>query len=162
MSPSCFRVVQISDTHLFAEASHEFFGISTTASLQAVIASIRQLQPQPDLILMTGDLSQDETARSYQVLQDLIAPLGIATYWLPGNHDHLPLMEQTLSIAPISTQKVFQHQGWNFILLNSMSPGQVHGVLSEQALANLDQTLQQLPQQPTLISLHHPDRKSVV
>ncbi len=154
---SSFQVVQISDTHLFADASRELLGLRTVESLSAVIASIKALHSQPDLILLTGDLSQDETPYSYERLRDLITPLGIPAYWLPGNHDQqVPMLELLLQSATISGEKVFQHRGWNFILLNSAQPGRVEGHLPAAALQELEQTLQQMLAQPTLIALHHP------
>jgi 3',5'-cyclic-AMP phosphodiesterase len=150
------HVVQISDTHLFAEPSRELLGLSTTESLTTVVEAIRRLQPQPDVLLLTGDLSQDESPQSYERLRHLIAPLGIPSYWLPGNHDDLPLMEQILCSGSISANKVFQIKGWNLMLLNSMVAGKVYGELTVDSLSWLEQQLQQRPHHPTLIALHHP------
>lgn len=154
MSP--LRVVQLSDTHLFSDPGEQLLGLTTVESLTAVLRSVRHLQSQPDLLLLTGDLSQDETAISYEHLRHLIEPLEISTYWLPGNHDCYPLMEQILDTGTIFPQKVFQKGGWNFILLNSMVPGQVYGQLSDAALQELEQQLSARPHHPTLITLHHP------
>lgn len=149
------RVVQISDTHLFAEPSRELLGISTLASLAFVLNTVQQLCPQPDLLLLTGDLSQDESPKSYERLRDLILPLNLPTYWIPGNHDRPQLMQDILCQPPISTSKVFQQDGWNFILLSSALPGKVYGELSKTDLTWLDQQLQQ-SSLPTLVALHHP------
>lgn len=154
MSP--LQVVQISDTHLFAKSNQALLGLSTAESLTTVLDSIRRLRPKPDLLLLTGDLSQDESAESYKRLRDLITPLGIPSYWLPGNHDHLPLMEQILRTDLISADKTFQLGGWNFILLNSMLTGKVYGELSLDRLGWLEKQLQRHSDQPTLIALHHP------
>lgn len=153
---SPLQVVQVSDTHLFADESQELLGLRTADSLQVVLDQIRRLQPKPDLMLLTGDLSQDETPESYQFLQRLLHPLDLPTYWLPGNHDRLSVMEQALSDAPMSSQKSFAAGGWNFILLNSTMPGKVYGQLSPGSLAWLEHQLQQLNPQPTVIGLHHP------
>lgn len=149
------QVVQISDTHLFSEPNRELLGLSTADSVTAVFSAVRQIQPKPDILLLTGDLSQDESTASYEHLRDLVTALEIPTFWLPGNHDCLPRMEQVLSTNWISPQKVFQQGGWNFILLNSMAAGKVYGKLSNASLNWLEQQLQQF-QQPTLIALHHP------
>ncbi|MEG4235629.1 metallophosphoesterase [Microcoleus sp. Pol11C3] len=85
MTPvSPLLVAQITDTHLFAEIDREWQGLSTARTLQAVLDRLQQIQPPPDLLLLTGDLSQDETPESYQRLVSLIAPLGIPAYWLSG------------------------------------------------------------------------------
>ncbi|NJR61592.1 MAG: 3',5'-cyclic-AMP phosphodiesterase [Cyanobacteria bacterium CRU_2_1] len=149
-------VAQITDTHLFAEEKQEMMGVLTAYSLRSVLKQLGRLQSELDVLLMTGDLSQDETPESYQLLRDWVTALGIPAYWLPGNHDRPSLMNQVLSSVSISTQKRFQLGEWNFILLNSMIPGQVHGELSAETLVWLEQQLQSSTDQPTLIALHHP------
>jgi 3',5'-cyclic-AMP phosphodiesterase len=154
--PSPLRVAQITDTHLFADDRQEMLGCRTNASFQTVINGIRELDPQPDILLLTGDLSQDETVASYEYLRSCIDPLQIPTYWIPGNHDQgLADMEQILNSAFISPAKQFQQGEWNFILLNSMIIGQVQGRLSIAELTRLEQQLQN-SNQPAIVILHHP------
>lgn len=131
------------------------FGLNTAHSLQAVVERIRQVT-QPDVFLMTGDLSQDETPESYRQLQRLIAPFQVPAYWIPGNHDDSAIIESVLTTAPISADKFFQMGNWRFILLSSQRPGKVYGELSADTLDQLTQQLQHYPQYPTLIALHHP------
>ncbi len=149
-------VAQVTDIHLFANASKELLGLPTAKSFQAIREQLQKLSPQPDLLLLTGDLSQDGNPESYQCLQELLKPLGIPTYWLPGNHDQPLVMEQVLNQAPIFPQKSFQAGGWQFLLLNSAVPGCVHGQLSPESLDWLNLQLQQTRERPTLIGLHHP------
>ncbi|MBW4665043.1 MAG: 3',5'-cyclic-AMP phosphodiesterase [Chroococcus sp. CMT-3BRIN-NPC107] len=154
-SPSLL-VAQITDTHLFAEVESEVLGVQTYSSLQAVVERVRNLHPQPDILLLTGDLAQDESSQSYDRLHSLIAPLNIPTYWLPGNHDNLQVMEQVLKESLIDAKKSFQAGGWNFLLLSSLIPGCVHGEISQQSLEWLELQLQQNPNFSTLIAIHHP------
>jgi len=147
-------VAQVTDTHLFADTTQQMMGCPTANTFAAVLDHLRQLQPKPDVLLLTGDLSHDETPESYQWLQDQLAPLKIPAYWLPGNHDCLPAMDQVLQ-PPIFPAKFFAAGGWRFLLLNSLVPGCVHGELSSTSLEWLEQQLQ-LSDRPTLISLHHP------
>lgn len=150
------KIVQVSDTHLFAETDQHLLGFSTLRSLEALLQHLRQLRPLPDLFLLTGDLSQDGTAASYQHLQKRFSSLQIPLYWLPGNHDCLENMERSLTHPLFRADKSFQTGGWQFILLNSQDPGCVHGVLSPNSLDWLEQQLQQCSKFPTLISMHHP------
>jgi Icc protein len=155
MSKSPLLVAQLTDTHLFADRTQEMLGCRTNPSFEAVIAAIAQLHPQPDILLLTGDLSQDETRESYLYLRSQIDPLQIPTYWIPGNHDQgLVDMEQALNSAIISTDKEFQKGDWNFILLNTMMLGKVQGRLSIAELTRLEQQLQH--PQPAIVVLHHP------
>lgn len=80
-------LVQLSDSHLFAEADGTLLGMNTHESLQRVIDLVRAQQPQIDLMLATGDLSQDGTLESYQQFRDMTQQIGVPARWIPGNHD---------------------------------------------------------------------------
>lgn len=153
---SSLLIAQITDIHLFANTSKELLGLPTAKSFQAVRDQLQNLFPQPDILLLTGDLSQDGKPETYEYLQDLLKPLRIPTYWLPGNHDQPLIMEQILNQAPISSQKSFQAGGWQFLLLNSAVTGCVYGQLSAESLHWLDFQLKLAQERPTLIGLHHP------
>lgn len=153
---SSLVVAQITDIHLFSEAHQQLLGLPTADSFQAVVAQLKALKPRPDLLLLTGDLSQDGKPASYARLQQLLVPLNIPVYWLPGNHDCLPTMEQALAHPLVSPKKSFLAGNWRFLLLNSQVPGCVHGHLSQNNLDWLEQQLYQDPEHPTLVALHHP------
>lgn len=153
---SPLSIAQVTDIHMFADENQELLGLPTTQSFEAVIQRLQRLRPQPDLLLLTGDLSQDGTPESYERVQNLLSPLETPTYWLPGNHDCLGTMQQVLNSAPISPRKAFAREGWNFILINSGVPGCVHGHLSPETLDWLDFQLELVGNQPTLVALHHP------
>ena len=107
--------------------------------------------------MLTGDLSQDGTARSYDRLQALLAPLGIPVYWLPGNHDaDLEEMERSLTHPIFMPDRSFEVGEWRFVLLDSQEIGSVHGFLSPRELDRLDRDLSHYLEQPTIVALHHP------
>ncbi|TAH25774.1 MAG: 3',5'-cyclic-AMP phosphodiesterase [Oscillatoriales cyanobacterium] len=156
MTPdSPLLVAQITDTHLFAECDRQWKGISTTRTLLAVLDRLQQIQPPPDLLLLTGDLSQDETPKSYQRLISLIAPLGIPAYWIPGNHDNIPVMAEILNQPPISPEKSWMLGNWQFVLLSSVEAGCDGGRLSPDSLQWLDSQLQETGDRFVTIALHH-------
>jgi 3',5'-cyclic-AMP phosphodiesterase len=148
-------VAQITDTHLFAEFDRTWKGLSTAHTLKAVLDRLQQIQPQPDLLLLTGDLSQDETPASYELLASLISPLKIPAYWIPGNHDNLSVMQQVLDKPPIYPEKSFQLGNWQFLLLSSVESGCNGGKLSPESLDWLDSQLLQTGDRPVMIALHH-------
>ncbi|PSO49009.1 MAG: 3',5'-cyclic-AMP phosphodiesterase [Cyanobacteria bacterium SW_9_44_58] len=149
-------IAQITDTHLLASAEGKLLGLATEESLATVIEEIKNDSPQPNRILLTGDLSQDETLDSYWRLHKHLKTLNIPSYWIPGNHDQPHLMEKVLTFPPAYGDKSFQCGGWQFILLNSAVPGRVYGHLNSETLDWLDLQLQQAGSLPTLIALHHP------
>ncbi|MDS3859317.1 3',5'-cyclic-AMP phosphodiesterase [Thermosynechococcaceae cyanobacterium BACA0444] len=150
------HLVQVSDTHLFAEPTGKLLGLVTADSFQSVLSTVQALAPAPDLLILTGDLAQDHQAKTYQYLRTLMASLTTPIYWLAGNHDQPELMVQELSHPPFNGIKAFQAGGWQFILLSSHLPGHVHGHLSQETLTDLSTQLQQASDRPTLVALHHP------
>ncbi|AFY59613.1 3',5'-cyclic-AMP phosphodiesterase [Synechococcus sp. PCC 6312] len=150
------HLVQVTDTHLFAEPTGKLLGLVTADSFQSVLTAVQALDPSPEILMLTGDLAQDHQAKTYQYLRSLTASLTTPIYWLPGNHDQPELMVRELNHPPFNATKAFQARGWQFILLSSHLPGHVHGHLSEETLANLTQQLQRSPNSPTLVALHHP------
>jgi Icc protein len=149
-------IAQISDCHLFANERRQLLGMPTIESFQAVLKQVGALQRKPDLLLLTGDLSQDGKPESYELLKELVTPLAIPTYWLPGNHDCVPVMEQVLQGGFMFLQKSFYAGAWNFLLLNSQVPGSVHGRLSSASLDWLEKQLQTIGNSPTVVAMHHP------
>jgi Icc protein len=78
-SASPLLIAQVTDIHLFADASKELLGLPTAKSFHVVLERLQKLLPQPDILLLTGDLSQDGKPESYQCLQDALKSLAIPT-----------------------------------------------------------------------------------
>jgi len=148
------RVIQLSDTHLMAEPGGRLVGIDTDQSLAAVCRLIAQ-QEHVDALLLTGDLAGDESEKAYERLCSLIEPLGIPSFWLPGNHD---------SIWPASHplahyfRRDIRLSHWDIVMLNTQQPGEVAGLLAESELAALRVAVAKAikTDRPLLVATHHP------
>ena len=80
-------LVQLSDSHLFADANGSLLGLNTARSLQQVIDLVSAEQPSVDVLLATGDLAQDGSVAAYQYFRQATAALAPVARWIPGNHD---------------------------------------------------------------------------
>ncbi|EPL8094155.1 3',5'-cyclic-AMP phosphodiesterase [Morganella morganii] len=150
------RILQITDTHLFAGETDTLLGINTLSSYHAVLDAIVKQQLPADLIVATGDLVQDQSTRAYQRFTDGIARLPAPCVWLPGNHDYQPSMAQELAAAGISPSKqVLLGDQWQLLLLDSQVQSVPHGELSDDQLIWLDNCLAQQPDRYTVVMLHH-------
>ena len=150
------RILQITDTHLFAGETDTLLGINTLHSYHAVLDAIVIQQLPADLIVATGDLVQDQSTRAYQRFTDGIARLPAPCVWLPGNHDYQPSMAQELAAAGISPSKqVLLGDQWQILLLDSQVQSVPHGELSDDQLIWLDNCLAQQPDRHTVVMLHH-------
>lgn len=159
-NPSAPLIVQITDPHLFAEADGRLLGMNTRDSLEKVIDKVLLEQPQIDLLLVSGDLSQDGTAESYQAFRQMSARIKAPTHWFAGNHDEPQVMEQVAEGMVAAggadvLKPVIDIGQWRITLLNSAVPGSVPGFLPESQLQLLAQALSEAPQRHHLVCLHH-------
>lgn len=153
---SKIRILQITDTHLFAGKDESLLGVNTWASYDAVLQAIAAQQREYDLIIATGDLAQDHSIEAYQHFAEGISRLPAPCVWLPGNHDFQPAMFDTLAKAKIADAKhIFLGEQWQLVLLDSQVFGVPHGMLSEYQLEWLEKTLALAPERHTLVLLHH-------
>lgn len=150
------KLVQITDTHLFAPDDGSLLSVNTADSFRAVVAEIVAHNTEFDAILATGDISQDHSTESYLRFTQGIAPLHKTCFWLPGNHDYKPNMN---TVPPSSQVHAVEHvllgHHWQMVLLDSQVVGVPHGRLSDQQLELLEMKLSEHPDRHTLVLLHH-------
>ncbi len=149
------RILQLTDTHLYADPQGRLLGQSTRRTLELVLDLATGTPGLIDLILLTGDLVHDESAEGYHYLQRRMANLGRPCYSLPGNHDLKPLMSSCFDDESVRMETAVQIGAWNLVLLDSTTPGEDGGHLDTGELARLKDALAQRPDDPTLICLHH-------
>ncbi len=150
------RIVQLSDCHLFADVSGKLLGLNTQFSLDKVLELIRREQPNPDLILATGDLSQDASFESYQRLDDALERFQVPVYWLEGNHDKpAPMLEALHAQRDRMSPCVLEQGAWTIVMLDSTIPGEVPGELFDEDLTFLDNALRNARGEHLMVCLHH-------
>lgn len=149
------RVIQLSDTHLRSEPGSRLWGVDVDASLSAVLAWLKTRHWPADIILVTGDLVQDDGALAYGRLHEMLAPLATPVYCLPGNHDDPTLLNQVLNDGQVRQERHVIAGNWQFILLDSSLAGSPSGHLADSELSFLEHTLTHHPEYHTLVALHH-------
>lgn len=152
-----FRIVQITDPHLFKDTNGELLGINTQASFSQVLSEIQQQQYDYDLVLATGDLAQDNSDEGYlRFRQDVKALNNKMVFWIPGNHDFQPKMFEILKEETVSAKKhILLGDKWQILLLDSQVQGVPHGQLEAEELDWLKLKLQEYPERYSLVVLHH-------
>ncbi len=146
-------IVQISDLHLFADPNSEHWGLDGENRLDRVLERIRGERAQ--VVLLTGDLVHDETAAGYQRLAGKLRALDCPALCLPGNHDDPELMTQHLGAGANRVLGTHDLGGWRVILLDSRIAGKDAGYLAGTELRRLEQALEEAPDRPAVIALHH-------
>lgn len=147
-------IVQLTDSHIYADAQQRLLGVDTLASLHAVIDQLLDECPQIDLVLATGDITQDGSAASYQRFIEAVTRIPRPCHWVPGNHDDAALMAE-LGCEHDLNRAWVDVGAWRIVLLDSSVPGKVSGYLDDRQLARLDEALDSAGQRHVLVCLHH-------
>ena len=150
-----FALAQLSDPHIGAE----WGGGDPVARLEAAVESIRSMRPEPDALLVSGDLTDNAEDAEYERVRELLAPLEAPVYVLPGNHDDRAALHRHFGVpgsggAPVQ-YSVDLGPMW-LVVLDTTRPGEDPGELDADRLAWLDAELFAAPKVPTLLAKHHP------
>ena len=148
------RLVQLSDTHLMRDPGGQLVGIDTDRSLAAVCRLVASQGPI-DALLLTGDLAGDEAEEPYARLGAALAPLGVPSFWLPGNHDAVWSGDHALKPH---FKRTLQLPHWDVLMLNTQHEGVVAGFLASSEIEALEQAIDraQATGRPLLVATHHP------
>src|SRR5512132_1431431 len=150
-----FLLVQLSDPHVGAD----WADADPVAGLAAAVASVCSLFPEPDAVLISGDLADHATAAEYDQLRELIAPLDAPLYVLAGNHDDRRALHRHFGVPGADGEPVRYSVDLGplrLVALDSTLPGRDSGALEGDQLDWLDAELAAAPEQLTLIAMHHP------
>ena len=66
------NILQLTDFHIFADRQKKFFGIPTYETLKDVLDKVKKLNIKFDHLIITGDLTSDETIESYENVKEII------------------------------------------------------------------------------------------
>ena len=154
LPPGTVRVVQITDTHLYADPAGALLGMPTLQSLDAVLDLVKAEALPADVALATGDLVHDGSAAGYRLLTDRLCALGCPTLALPGNHDDPTLLAEVLAAPPVQRVREAHFGAWQLLLLDSTVPGSDGGLLPASELEWLDTALG-AGSGHALVCLHH-------
>lgn len=149
------HIIQLSDTHIFADEAAEFGGVDTQQSLARVIDQIITQEAPFDAVIVTGDLVQQAVPAAYQRLLSHLERFSVPVYCIAGNHDEPEMLQQCLNTDTDRYVAECLLGGWRIIFLNSHLPGTHAGHLAESELSRLRTALETQDSSPVLICLHH-------
>lgn len=155
-------IAQISDMHVTAPGTPALAGADTVATLARCVDHINSLRPAPEVVLATGDLVHDGSAESYETLRELLAPLAMPVYLIPGNHDDRDNLRAAfpdhryLPAEGEFLHYVVEDYPLRLIGLDTLVPGEDGGLICAARRAWLAEKLAAAPDRPTLIFMHHP------
>jgi len=151
-------IAQLSDPHItLANGGAD----AATEHLQRAVAHLLALPSRPDVVLVTGDCVHHGQRAEYARFQELLRPLPMPVYVVPGNHDN---REQMLEVfGPQGTHSLpgfvqYVVDGWpvRLLALDTHVPGRDDGYVCAARLQWLEERLSEAPTHPTIVFMHHP------
>ncbi len=156
-------IAQITDLHVVRRDRLCYRQIPTSAQLEEAVAHLNSLAPRPEVVIATGDLVDHGREDEYEVLREILAKLTAPVFVIPGNHDRRePLLEVFSDQAYLPRAGApFVHYAIDdypirLIGLDTSVPEHHHGLMCDERLRWLDETLSAQPERPTMIFMHHP------
>lgn len=156
-------IAQITDTHIVEKGKHWLSqpATQTAERLAKTVKALNHLNPRPDVVLLTGDAADTGTREAYIHLKELLRPLQIPLFVVPGNHDNREEMRHAFSDQTYMPKQGLLHYAIEnypvrFIGLDTNIKGENRGEITEKTLHWLEEKLREDPAKSTLIFLHHP------
>jgi 3',5'-cyclic AMP phosphodiesterase CpdA len=143
-------LVQLSDPHLRTDDP------AREARFAAAIARVAAMTPQPDAVIVTGDVVDNAEPASYETAVRLLAELASPVYVIPGNHDDRASMRAAFGLAGDPDDEIrftFDAGPLRVIAADTIIPGAIGGRLD---VAWVEEQLAAAPDQPTVLAIHHP------
>ncbi len=168
-------LAQITDTHIVApgklfccpvqgtapDAERISRELDTALYLARAVAALNALVPRPDVAVLTGDLVDHGEPAEYDHLRQLLAPLHMPVFVIPGNHDAREALREAFrggGYLPAEgyLQYTIEDYPLRLVALDTLIPGRHDGELCAEQLGWLDAALAAQPARPTAILMHHP------
>ena len=151
-------IAQITDIHLGFDRDNprEFNRQRLDRTLEALCA----LEPLPDLLIATGDIADDGDDRlSYARFREATDVLPFPVLHALGNHDSREPFLEIFPDTPTAdgfVQYAIDQFPVRILVLDTLEPGRHGGAFCETRAAWLRDRLDEMPDRPTAIVLHHP------
>jgi 3',5'-cyclic AMP phosphodiesterase CpdA len=167
------RVLHLSDTHVSRTGPDED-GVDGVAALHQLLYDLRHV-PSLDLVVVSGDIADDGSREGCLTVRSAVgafaAERGIPHIYCTGNHDRRDGFTAALGWghlgpdgSPIGQQAeldgvvagVSEVNGLRVITLDSLVPGETHGLLGRDQLDWLARELATPAPAGSIVVLHHP------
>lgn len=155
-------IAQISDMHIRMPGQKAYRVVETDRYLPPAVQTLNALDPLPDGVIVSGDLTDFGRPAEYAHLRRMLDGLRMPYYLLAGNHDERAQLAQSFDHLPYlqGTGEFLQYTVEDLpvrlIMLDTVVPKAGHGELCERRLAWLADRLAEQPARPTLVAMHHP------
>lgn len=155
-------IAQITDLHIRPRGKAAYRVSETNMMAERAVDALLALRHRPDVVLITGDMTDCGLPEEYLQLRHILSRLTIPTYMVPGNHDRRETFREAFPEHPGTNtadgyvQYVVDDGPVRLIGLDTVVPGRSEGALCEARLDFLEDALDRDLAKPTVVFMHHP------
>ena len=155
-------LAQISDTHITVPGKSSKNSEIKLRALESCIENINSLDPLPDAVIHTGDLSQNGTFDELKLVKHQLDKLKTRYYVTPGNRDCnsaiLDIFAEHIGDQKIKKDIIYVIKDLpiNLVSFDTTSPDDNLAVLNFDKIASLDGILVESQHSHTIVFSHHP------
>lgn len=154
-------IAHISDLHVCAPGTLYQGLVDSNAMLAAAVAAIGRLESKPDVVIVSGDVTEHGMEEEYGEARRLLSGIDRPVLAIPGNHDERGAFRAAFGGGTGPLHFVRDDFGpVRVIGLDITVPGFHHGDFDAAAEAWLAARLAEAPNSPTLVMLHQPPFES--
>jgi len=151
-SAAPFTFIHISDTHITGS-------VNPARNLEAIVAEVNAMNPQPAFVLMTGDETETGLPRDWERYSGIISKFKMPVYNVAGNHETKWSHWGKFALHKVLNQEdhySFSYGGVHFVAMDSTIWLQHHGTLDQNELTWLKKDLDKAGRNtPTILFYHH-------
>ena len=152
------KIAHLSDLHICSAPDTIIYGVNPYEHLKRAVSVLKE-RHDIDLGIITGDISNDGSKRSYEIADEVLSGLSFPIFVLNGNHDNADvlLMEHysKMEYAPSFTFDGVQFISLNTVAISEDGTNRSRGVLSENEFARLADSIAKGTKQ-IIVLMHHP------
>src|SRR5208283_394542 len=147
-------IAQLSDLHIRRPGELAYRRVDTATHLKRCVAQLLAQRPLPDMVVATGDLADSGRPEEYEHLAELLAPLPMPLYLIPGNHDRRDALRAAFPHHHYlhGREEFIQYSvaagPLQIVALDTLLPGEGGGLLCSSRLRWLEEQLLIFREQP--------------
>ncbi len=154
-------IAQLTDTHLLSLPSTQPLVRRRAEDLHRCVADINRLNPRPDAVIHTGDLTDKGDPEAYALARDIVSALVPPFYPIPGNCDNREALVDTFGDGvPMRLHGAFVQYAiddFPLRLVGLDTQGMIghDGDYDDERMGELGALLDTEPEKPTALFMHH-------
>jgi len=155
-------ILQISDTHISQPDPSVPHTLERITVLKNFVEHVSNMDEVPDLILHTGDVSQNGKPEEYEIVKSIMKDIAVPVFFALGNRDlDINLTKVLKDLGGAKLVKgflIYSIEGFpvRLIAMDTQKRNDRVGTSCSVRLSILEKLLKEQPNTPTAIFMHHP------